>query len=43
METAYRREEIVSSSKASKRLGDVLSKAKRKGRLVEGKEFPGNF
>lgn len=34
METAYRREEIVSSSKASKRLGEVLNEAKRKGRMV---------
>ena len=34
METAYRREEIVSSSKASKQLGEVLNDAKRKGRVV---------
>lgn len=34
METAYRREEIVSSSKASKHLGEVLNEAKRKGRIV---------
>jgi prevent-host-death family protein len=34
METAYRREEIVSSSKASKRFGEVLNEAKRRGRLV---------
>ena len=34
METAYRREEIVSSSKASKQLGEVLNEAKRKGRMV---------
>ena len=34
METAYRREEIVSSSKASKQLGEVLDKAKQKGRMV---------
>ncbi len=34
METAYRREEIVSSSKASKQLGGVLDKAKQKGRMV---------
>ena len=34
METAYRREEIVSSSKASKQLGEVLNVAKRKGRVV---------
>ena len=34
METAYRREEIVSSSEASKRLGEVLSEVKRKGRVV---------
>jgi prevent-host-death family protein len=34
METAYRREEIVSSSKASKHLGEVLDEAKRKGRIV---------
>ena len=34
METAYRREEIVSSSKASKNLGEVLNEAKRKGRMV---------
>ena len=34
METAYRREEIVSSSEASKRLGEVLSEVKRKGRIV---------
>jgi len=34
METAYRREEIVSSSKASKQLGEVLNEAKRKGRVV---------
>jgi prevent-host-death family protein len=34
LETAYRREEIVSSSKASKQLGEVLNEAKRKGRIV---------
>ena len=34
MKTAYRREEIVSSSKASKQLGQVLNEAKRKGRVV---------
>lgn len=34
METAYRREEIVSSSQASKQLGEVLNQAKRKGRMV---------
>ena len=34
METAYRREEIVPSSKASKRLGEVLNEARRKGRIV---------
>lgn len=34
METAYRREEIVSSSKAAKQLGEVLDEAKRKGRMV---------
>lgn len=34
METAYCREEIVSSSKASKQLGAVLNEAKRKGRMV---------
>ena len=34
METAYRREEIISSSKASKHLGEVLDRAKRKGRVV---------
>ncbi|MBI3030576.1 MAG: type II toxin-antitoxin system Phd/YefM family antitoxin [Candidatus Rokubacteria bacterium] len=34
METAYRREEIVSSSRASKHLGEVLNEAKRKGRMV---------
>jgi len=34
METAYRREEIVSSSKASKQLGEVLNEAKRRGRIV---------
>ncbi len=34
METAYRREEIISSSKASKQLGEVLNEAKRKGRVV---------
>ena len=34
METAYRREEIVSSSKASKQFGEVLNEAKRKGRMV---------
>jgi prevent-host-death family protein len=34
METAYRREEIVSSSKASKQLGEVLNEVKRKGRMV---------
>lgn len=34
METAYRREEIVSSSTASKQLGEVLNEAKRKGRMI---------
>lgn len=34
METAYRREEIVASSRASKQLGEVLNEAKRKGRVV---------
>ena len=34
METAYRREEIVSSSRASKQLGEILNEARRKGRLV---------
>jgi len=34
METAYRREEIISSSKAAKQLGEVLNEAKRKGRVV---------
>ena len=34
METAYRREEIISSSRASKRLGEVLNEVKRTGRLV---------
>ena len=34
METAYRREEIISSSKASKHLGEVLHEAKQKGRVV---------
>ena len=34
METAYRRQEIVSSSKASKQLGEVLNEAKRTGRVV---------
>ena len=34
METAYRREEIVSSSRASKQLGEVLNEAKRSGRVV---------
>ena len=34
MDTAYRREEIVSSSKASKQLGEVLNQAKQKGRIV---------
>jgi prevent-host-death family protein len=34
MQTAYVREEIVSSSKASKRLGAVLAEARRKGRMV---------
>ena len=34
METAYRRGEIISSSKASKQLGEVLNEAKRKGRVV---------
>jgi prevent-host-death family protein len=34
METAYRREEIVSSSKASKQLGEVLNEVKRKRRVV---------
>ena len=34
MDTAYRREEIVPSSKASKQLGEVLNQAKQKGRIV---------
>ncbi len=34
METSYRREEIISSSKASKHLGEVINEAKRKGRVV---------
>ena len=34
METAYHREEIVSSSKASRNLGEVLNEAKRKGRML---------
>ncbi len=34
METAYRREEIVSSSEASKHLGQVLKEVKRTGRIV---------
>jgi len=33
METAYRREEIVSSSRAAKQLGELLNEAKRKGRM----------
>lgn len=34
METSYRRDEIVSSSTASKQLGEVLKAVKRKGRMV---------
>ncbi len=34
METAYQREEIISSTKASKQLGEVLNAAKRRGRMV---------
>lgn len=34
METAYRREEIVSSSHASKQLGEILNTARRRGRVV---------
>ncbi len=34
MDTAYQREEIVSSSQVSKRLGTILNEAKRKGRIV---------
>ena len=34
MNTAYRREEIIPSSKASKQLGEVLNEAKRRGRVV---------
>ena len=34
MNTAYRREEIIPSSQASKQLGEVLNEAKRKGRIV---------
>jgi prevent-host-death family protein len=34
VETAYRREEIISSSRASKQFGEVLNEAKRRGRLV---------
>lgn len=34
MDTAYRRDEIVSSSIAAKQLGQVLSRAKRAGRVV---------
>lgn len=34
METVYRREEIISSSRASKRLEETLNEARRMGRLV---------
>jgi len=34
VETAYRREEIISSSRASKQFGEVLNEARRKGRVV---------
>ena len=34
MNTAYRREEIIPSSAASKQLGEVLNEAKRRGRVV---------
>ena len=34
MDTASRREEIVSSSTASKQLGEVLNQVKRQGRVV---------
>ena len=34
MNTAYRREEIVSTSEASKKLGKVLRDARQKGRIV---------
>ncbi|MBI3015519.1 MAG: type II toxin-antitoxin system Phd/YefM family antitoxin [Candidatus Tectomicrobia bacterium] len=34
METSYRRDEIVSSSTASKQLGEVLKAVKKKGRMV---------
>lgn len=34
METAYRRDEIVSSSRASKQFGELLNQARRRGRIV---------
>ncbi len=34
MDTSYRRDEIVPSSKAAKQLGEVLNEAKRTGRVV---------
>ncbi len=34
MDTAYRREEIISSSQASKQLGEVLNQVKQKRRIV---------
>jgi prevent-host-death family protein len=34
MEIAYQREEIISSTKASKQLGEVLNAVKRRGRMV---------
>jgi prevent-host-death family protein len=34
MDTAYRRDEIVSSSQASKQLGEILDRARRAGRVV---------
>ncbi|MBI2889621.1 MAG: type II toxin-antitoxin system Phd/YefM family antitoxin [Nitrospirae bacterium] len=34
MQTAYRRDEIVASSHASKHLGELLDRVKRKGRVV---------
>ena len=34
METEYQRQEIISTSRASRQLGAVLDQAKRKGRVV---------
>ena len=34
MDTAYRRDEIVSYSRASRQLGEVLNRARRAGRVV---------